>query len=420
MRKHDTIIIGGGVTGLSVASFLGKDHDYLVLEGSSELGGYCKTKIQNGFVWDYSGHFFHFRDQSIKDYMFENIDCEVVEVEKITDIDYKRNIVDFPFQWNIHQLPKAEFIECLYDMYNANKDVDKTSFKSFVRTSLGSATSDKFLIPYNEKLYATDLDNLDGDAMGRFFPKSIDFGQLLENIRKPDNTDSYNSSFVYPVKGSYEFIKSLLKRVDNDKIQLNAKVVSIDTQSKIVTLSSGETIEFNNLVSTTSFKNILKMQGTTDGVENLSSNKVAVFNLGFDGPTDIKTHWRYFPGDEIFYRVGFYNNILGQDRMSLYVEIGAKTDQVLDENELLERVKSDLFKVGIIQDQTLTDHQFIIMDPAYVHITKESNEMYSKWCEDNNSNGIYSIGRYGSWTYCSIEDNIIQGQEVANNILKQN
>lgn len=420
MRKVDTLIIGGGVTGLSVASFLGKDYDYLVLEGSNELGGYCKTKIQNGFVWDYSGHFFHFRDQAIKDYMFENIDCEVVEVEKITDIDYKRTIVDFPFQWNIHQLPKSEFIECLYDMYNANKDVDKTSFKSFVRTSLGAATSDKFLIPYNEKLYATDLDNLDGDAMGRFFPKSIDFGQLLENITNPDNSDSYNSSFVYPVKGSYEFIKSLLKRVDNDKIQLNSKVVSIDTQSKIVTLASGETIEFNNLVSTTSFKNILKMQGTTNGVENLSSNKVAVFNLGFDGPTDIKTHWRYFPGDEVFYRVGFYNNILGQDRMSLYVEIGAKTDQVLDENELLERVKSDLFKVGIIQDQTLTDHQFIVMDPAYVHITKESNEMYSRWCEDNNSNGIYSIGRYGSWTYCSIEDNIIQGQEVANNILKQN
>lgn len=417
MRKVNTLIIGGGVTGLSVASFLGKDYDYLVLEGSNELGGYCKTKIQNGFVWDYSGHFFHFRDRGIKDYMFENIDCEVVEVEKITDIDYNRNIVDFPFQWNIHQLPKAEFIECLYDMYNANKDVDKTSFKSFVRTSLGAATSDKFLIPYNEKLYATDLDNLDGDAMGRFFPKSIDFGQLLENITKPDNSDSYNSSFVYPVKGSYEFIKSLLKRVDNDKIQLNAKVVSIDTQSKIAALDSGETIQFDNLVSTTSFKNILKMQGTTNGVENLSSNKVAVFNLGFDGPTDIKTHWRYFPGDEVFYRVGFYNNILGQDRMSLYVEIGAQTDQTLDENELLERVQADLFKVGIIQDQTLTDHQFIVMDPAYVHITKDSNKMYSNWCDENNPNGIYSIGRYGSWTYCSIEDNIIQGKEVASTIL---
>ena len=26
---------------------------------------------------------------------------------------------------------------------------------------------------------------------------------------------------------------------------------------------------------------------------------------------------------------------------------------------------------------------------------------------------IYSIGRYGSWTYCSIEDNIIEGRELA-------
>lgn len=419
MRKIDTLIIGGGVTGLSVASFLGKDYDYLVLEGSNELGGYCKTKIQNGFVWDYSGHFFHFQNPDIKDYMFENIDCEVVEVEKITDIDYNRTIVDFPFQWNIHQLPKGEFIECLYDMYNANENVDKTSFKSFVRTSLGAATSDKFLIPYNEKLYATDLDNLDGDAMGRFFPKSIDFKQLLENITNPNNSDSYNASFVYPVKGSYEFIKSLLKRVNGDKIQLNARVVSIDTQLKTVTLESGEIIEFNNLVSTTSFKNILKMQGTEEGLENLSSNKVAVFNLGFDGPTDIKTHWRYFPGDEVFYRVGFYNNILGQDRMSLYVEIGAKTDDTLDKDTLLTHVLADLSKVGIIKGQKLTDHQFIVMDPAYVHITKESNAMYGKWSNQYNPMGIYSIGRYGAWTYCSIEDNILQGKEVASSILSE-
>tara|TARA_R110000772_G_scaffold148902_2_gene259523 strand:+ start:976 stop:2238 length:1263 start_codon:yes stop_codon:yes gene_type:complete len=416
MRKVDTVIIGGGITGLSVASFLGKDHDYLVLEGSPEMGGYCKTKIQNGFVWDYSGHFFHFRDKSIKDYMFENIDCEVVEVDKITDIDYNRNIVDFPFQWNIHQLSKHEFIECLYDMYNANKDVDKTSFKSFVRTSLGSATSDKFLIPYNEKLYATDLDNLDGDAMGRFFPKSIDFGQLLENIRNPDNSDSYNSSFVYPVKGSYEFIKSLLKRVDDSKIKVNSKVVSIDNNSKTIVLDDGEVIGFNNLVSTTSFKNILKMQNTDENLDSLSSNKVAVFNLGFDGPTNIKTHWRYFPGDEVFYRVGFYNNILGQDRMSLYVEIGAKTNDELSEEQLLERVKSDLFKVGIIQDQQLTDHQFIVMDPAYVHITKDSNRMYEEWSNKNNPNNIYSIGRYGSWTYCSIEDNILQAKSIVKSI----
>ena len=26
---------------------------------------------------------------------------------------------------------------------------------------------------------------------------------------------------------------------------------------------------------------------------------------------------------------------------------------------------------------------------------------------------IYSIGRYGSWTYCSIEDNVIEARDLA-------
>ena len=56
------------------------------------------------------------------------------------------------------------------------------------------------------------------------------------------------------------------------------------------------------------------------------------------------------------------------------------------------------------------------MDPSYVHITTESEKTYKTFCEDFNKKGIYSIGRYGSWTYCSIEDNIIQAKELINKI----
>jgi hypothetical protein len=54
------------------------------------------------------------------------------------------------------------------------------------------------------------------------------------------------------------------------------------------------------------------------------------------------------------------------------------------------------------------------MNPAYVHITKESKQLYNSWCLDYNKLGIYSIGRYGSWTYCSIEDNIVDAKNLAN------
>jgi protoporphyrinogen oxidase len=157
------------------------------------------------------------------------------------------------------------------------------------------------VIPYNEKLYACDLNNLEYDSMGRFFPPAIKYEELIEK----NNTKSYNDTFIYPVKGSYEYIKSVLKRLDKNKILLDIELIDIDVENKIAKTNKGD-IKFNSLVSTLPFNKLLNMQKTK---HDLSANKVAVFNLGFDKGTDIKTHWRYFPNNEIFYRVGFYNNI---------------------------------------------------------------------------------------------------------------
>ena len=47
------LIVGAGVSGLATAAAL-TDPDYLVLEADREIGGYCKTIVRDGFVWDYS------------------------------------------------------------------------------------------------------------------------------------------------------------------------------------------------------------------------------------------------------------------------------------------------------------------------------------------------------------------------------
>ena len=394
MKKVDVLIIGGGITGLSLASFL-KNRDYVILEKGHDLGGYCKTKIIDDFVWDYSGHFFHFKNDEIRDYVLENIDCELLEVEKITDVYYKGNVIDFPFQHNIRQLPKEEYEECLNDLNSCNIPNTNT-FKSYVKTTLGNGICEKFIIPYNEKLYACDLNSLEYDSMGRFFPTNT-------------KQKSYNDTFIYPVKGSYEYIKSIVKRLDQTKILTNTELLSLDLNKKIVKTNQGD-FQFESLVSTIPFDKILNL---TNQKNQLTSNKVAVFNLGFNKGSDIKTHWRYFPGDEVFYRVGFYNNILNQEKLSLYVEIGLSKETPIDVDNLLSNVLSDLKKSGIIDEHELIEHEFILMNPAYVHITKESKKTYLEWCETQNPKSVYSIGRYGAWTYCSIEDNIIQAKEIS-------
>jgi protoporphyrinogen oxidase len=324
----------------------------------------------------------------------------------------KNKFIDFPFQNNIHQLNFDEFIECLHDLTNIeNKEFN--NFKEYINNSLGEAISDKFLIPYNEKLYKCDLNELDVNAMGRFFPKKLPINEFLGNIRYKKHTESYNDSFIYPENGCYEFIKSILKRVDSKKIQTNTELIRVDVENKRITTNKGE-IHYNKLINTIPF-NVFYSKTTLKNF-NFNSNKVAVFNLGFDRGTSIKSHWIYFPGNEVFYRVGFYNNIMDSKNMSLYVEISFKTDEEINQKELLEKVLDDLKKCSIIENHNLVDYQFLLLNPAYVHITEESNNLYNSWSEEFNPKNIYSIGRYGSWTYCSIEDNIIEAELLAKKI----
>src|SRR3712207_2933303 len=119
MARHvtETLVVGAGVSGLATAAAL-EGRDFQVLEADAEMGGYCKTVHQDGFTWDYSGHFFHFKHPDIEAWLRARMGQQAVRtVSKRSFIRYAGRDVDFPFQKNIHQLPHPEFLECLHDLY---------------------------------------------------------------------------------------------------------------------------------------------------------------------------------------------------------------------------------------------------------------------------------------------------------------
>ena len=58
------LILGGGLAGMSTAYHLG-DEPHLVVEGESTPGGLCRSREIDGFVFDYTGHLLHLRDERI-------------------------------------------------------------------------------------------------------------------------------------------------------------------------------------------------------------------------------------------------------------------------------------------------------------------------------------------------------------------
>jgi protoporphyrinogen oxidase len=416
MESVRTLIVGAGVSGLATAAFL-EDSDYLVLERDAEIGGYCKTVKQDGFVWDYSGHFFHFKHPEIEQYLRERMPGQAIRsVTKRSFIDYHGTFIDFPFQKNIHQLPKEELVECLYDLYfarapNSASLPPERNFKEMLYARFGRGIAEKFLIPYNEKLYACDLSSLDKDAMGRFFPHA-DLSDIIRNMREADNS-SYNATFTYPEGGAIEYVRALASEVDPARIALNEGLVSIDLERKLARTTRRE-LRYERLVSSAPFPRLLAAAGMPHDPATFSYNKVLVFNLGFDrkGPRD--AHWIYYPDRELcFYRVGFYDNIFDSERMSLYVELGYAPDASVDTDAMLARTLDDLRKTGVVRDHQLVSRHSVVLDPAYVHITKDSLAEHARLDALLKARDVYSIGRYGAWTYCSIEDNIVEARGVA-------
>jgi protoporphyrinogen oxidase len=410
------LIVGAGVSGLAFADWL-RDDDYLVVEAEGEMGGYCRTIKRDGFVWDYSGHFFHFQRPEIERYLVDRMgDQRVLRVQRDSRIWYGDRFIDFPFQKNIHQLPEAEYEQCVRDLQDRPKDKGG-NFKDMLYARYGRGIAEKFLIPYNEKLYALNLAALDADAMGRFFPHAS-VEEILRNADAPTN-DGYNATFTYPEGGAIQYIEALAQGVRADRIALGERALSIDRKAKVVTTSRRQ-IGYDTLISTAPLVALLDMCGVAYDSSVLSHNKVQVFNLGFDSKGPQNVHWIYYPQRELsFYRVGFYDNIFGSERMSLYVEVGLPWDADLTEDErgaLKVRVLADLQTCGVLTNQTLVASHDVLLDPAYVHITTQSNSESVARRELLAAEDVHSIGRYGAWTYCSIEDNIIEARQLADSL----
>lgn len=410
MERIKYLILGAGISGLAFA-YNKRDDDYLLLEKDSRSGGLCQSFFAPGFVWDVAGHFFHFHNEETKQFVKEMLKGkELCDVTKCAKVFYNGKYMDAPFQYNIHQLEHQEFMECMTDLYFAEGESDAKSFKEFVRKKFGKGISDKFLIPYNEKLYSCDLDELEKDSMGKFLPK-LTFDMLMTFYHGKKGT-TYNDYFIYPKEGTMELVNSYLKYLDTNKIHLGETVTSIDIQNHQVTTSQG-VYQYENLINTLPLRDFVKMSGCGNS-SVFRSNKILILNLGFDLPSrDKEVNWIYFPGDEVFYRVGFYNNIAPRPKMSLYVEIGCRSEDKIDVDSMLERTLVDLKRVHIIDSHQLESYHSIVVEPAYVHISKEGKQETERVIEEMKLHNINMIGRYARWEYSAIDDSIEQAQALA-------
>lgn len=431
----DVLVLGAGATGLGTAAFFNDAQQrgdiplhrrLVVVEAEHEPGGYCRTIRQDGFVFDYAGHFFHFRDPAIHCFIAARLPAgtlrRVARKARVVDVDGHE--VAYPYQAHLRALPTDLARRCLVDLWHAEARSPSTSptprsFKAWARARLGQGLCERFVVPYNEKLYAADLDTLDADCMGRFFP-SVRFADVIAAGGEAAG-HGYNATFTYPVEGAETYIRALQRDLDPADLLLGERVVAVDVDARVVQ-TTARRIGYGALVSSIPLPRLLAL--TTPAIDvdaaAFSWNRVLVFNLGFDAKGRDDVHWLYVARRDLpFYRVGFYDVITGGDRMSLYVEVGLPRGGVVDIAATQARVLAGLRELGVVTTQHLVTSHHVVMDPAYVHLTPAGMEATTTALQALRARDVHSVGRYGAWTYCAIEDNLLQARALVEGPLQQ-
>jgi protoporphyrinogen oxidase len=435
-RRHDVfvdvVVLGAGATGLGTAAFF---HDaqrrgaisahrrLVVVEAEDEPGGYCRTVRQDGFVFDYAGHFFHFRDPSIADFVMAKIPPgRLRHVERrAAVIDVEGYEVPYPYQGHLRALPRELARRCLVDLWHAEQtppSAPASSFTSWAHQRLGRGLCDRFVIPYNEKLYATELDRLDAGCMGRFFPQ-VRFDDVVGAVDVAAR--GYNATFTWPDDGAMTYIEALRRDLDPADLWLGERVTAVDLERRLVTTTK-RVIACGAIVSSVPLPRLLALATPTLDVERsaFSWNRVLVFNLGFDRKGRRDVHWLYVARRDVpFYRVGFYDVIADTDRLSLYVEIGLPSTGAIDVAALKAATLAGLETLGITTGHRLISAHHVVMDPAYVHLTPLGMRATEAALAQLARAGVWSAGRYGAWTYCSIEDNLRQARALVEGPLRE-
>lgn len=433
MNETEFLVVGGGPTGLGAASRLEeRQREWHLLEAENHFGGLASSWIDpRGFTWDHGGHVQFSHYETFDRYM----DLALGEDGWLTHqreswIWLRSHFVPYPFQNNLHRLDPNDRWDCVRGLWETRLRQEQepegegeppggrkepANFDEWVELTFGEGISSIFMRPYNRKVWACPLTDLDHRWIGERVAVP-DFARVLRAVctGRDDVSWGPNSLFRFPrVGGTGAVWEALGARLPPARISLGQEVRHIDSQRQEVTTRDGTTWRYRYLISTMPLNRLVEATaGVVDAraADSLAYASTHVVGLGIEGspPESVRTKcWMYFPeANSPYYRVTVFSNYSPNNvarpgqQWSLMAETSSSRTKPMDRDALaddtIRALREDALLPGDAQIASLVVRHIPQGYPIpFVGRDGVVDPLLRKLERFN----IFSRGRFGAWKY---------------------
>ena len=482
-RQPPVVVIGAGPTGLSAAYHLGTDG--LLIEGRNEVGGWCRSITDHGFTFDYAGHIMFTNDPYVLRLYELLLGDNMHWQDREAWIYSKNTYTRYPFQGALYGLPPDVIKECIVGAIEARfgsvsnpRQGDSTpatadytgpqrrvmfepllkkkqggiagsvrpdyhgtdrrrpvkgpprNFEEFIYKVWGAGIAKHFAIPYNQKLWAVPLSEMETSWLGGRVPlpnleEMID--GALSPVGKPMGP---NARFGYPLRGGFQALMDGFLPHLKGELRLGTQVVEILPKQRSLRTSDGLTVPYEQLISTMPLPALVKVIGQQAPPEvqaaaaALRHVSVRCVNIGVGREALTEKHWIYYPEDTVFHRIFVQGNASplcnppGGFGLTCEITYSDAKPLPADGDELIRRCIDDCIRVGMFTaDDPIICANQVDMPVAYVvydHDRAANVNLIRDWVSQYD---IILAGRYSEWEYYNSDHAFIAGKKAADQAL---
>lgn len=461
---YSTVVIGAGPTGLAASYHLGEGS--LLLEKADTFGGWCRSIVDNGFTFDYAGHIMFSNDAYVLD-LYEKLLGKNVHWQNREAWIYSKEVYTrYPFQGALYGLPPEVLKECLIGAIEArfgplkkelpgaaisapsaatatianaagrgpvagviakgSAPAAPKNFEEFIYKVWGAGVAKHFAIPYNKKLWAVPLAEMETSWLGGRVPMP-DLEEMIDGALQPVTKPmGPNARFGYPLKGGFQALMDGFKPLLEGDVQMQADVVAVSPSRRTVMLKDGRSYRYDTLISTLALPRLVEAMGdeappaVQAAAKGLRHVSVRCVNLGVGRENLTDKHWIYYPEDTVFHRIFVQGNASphcnAPGGFGLTCEITYSEYKPLpcDGQELIDRCIRECIAVGMFTaDDAILAANEVDMPYAYVvydHDRAAHVETIRSWVARSN---IILAGRYSEWEYYNSDHAFVAGKKAA-------